>query len=83
MASNIAIIEIISLNATLSYNLRTLNREAQDRDVYAPMDVNTAINYEGMFGMAEVRSKLLLRLLSVMLDLFYIFFLHIFVHCFF
>jgi hypothetical protein len=40
-ASNVGIVEILPLNATLPANLCTLDRELQDRDVYVPMDVNT------------------------------------------
>jgi hypothetical protein len=41
MASNVVIVEILPLNTILPSNLRTLNRELQDRHVYMPMDVNT------------------------------------------
>jgi hypothetical protein len=39
-ALNVAIVEILPLNATLHSNLCTLNTELRDRDVYVPMDVN-------------------------------------------
>ncbi len=47
-ASNVAVIEVLPLSAILSDNLRVLNRELQDLEVYVPMDVNPFM--EGFSG---------------------------------
>ena len=39
-ASNVAVVEVLPFHAVLPTNMRVLNKELQDSEVYVPMDVN-------------------------------------------
>jgi len=39
-ASNVAGVEVLPFHVVLLSNLRVLNKELQDNEVYVPMDVN-------------------------------------------